>query len=210
MGPSLNRWWYLKAPKREVAALNQEFKRRAVFATSANAWMNTELTKVWIDSVLGSFSFDRGCTKYIQAPDLCWNKPFKAACTEKYDEWLGSVGIHEETAAGNLKAPPRKTILQWILDAWSQLPTELIKKSFTSCALNLPVDGSQDDTIHCLKEGQLCSSGRAMLRSQLDISNEPDTNPFSDCTSSDVEEAYPPTLLVLDSDHEGDSDIEIE
>ena len=150
------------------------------------------------------------CTKYIQAPDLCWNKPFKAACTEKYDEWLGSVGIHEETAAGNLKAPPRKTILQWILDAWSQLPTELIKKSFTSCALNLPVDGSQDDTIHCLKEGQPCSSGRAMLRSQLDILNEPDTNPFSECTSSDVEEAYPPTLLVLDSDHEGDSDIEIE
>ena len=80
--------------------------------------------------------------------------------------------------------------------------TELIKKSFTSCALNLPVDGSQDDTIHCLKEGQPCSSGRAMLRSQLDILNEPDTNPFSDCTSSDVEEAYPPTLLVLDSDHE--------
>ena len=120
------------------------------------------------------------------------------------------MGIHEETAAGNLKAPPRKTILQWILDAWSQLPTELIKKSFTSCALNLPVDGSQDDTIHCLKEGQPCSSGRAMLRSQLDILNEPDTNPFSDCTSSDVEEAYPPTLLVLDSDHEGDSDIEID
>ena len=241
-GTKLKPMVVFKGAKREVAALNQEFKRRAVVATSANAWMNTELTKVWIDSVLGSFSFDRrllawdsfechieesigqalqskkidrvivpgGCTKYIQAPDLCWNKPFKAACTEKYDEWLGSVGIHEETAAGNLKAPPRKTILQWILDAWSQLPTELIKKSFTSCALNLPVDGSQDDTIHCLKEGQPCSSGRAMLRSQLDILNEPDTNPFSDCTSSDVEEAYPPTLLVLDSDHEGDSDIEIE
>ena len=69
-----------------------------------------------------------GCTKYIQTPDLCWNKPFKGACTEKYDEWLGSVGIHEETAAGNLTAPPRKTILQWILDTWSQLPTELIEK----------------------------------------------------------------------------------
>ena len=241
-GTKLKPMVVFKGAKREVAALNQEFKHRAVVATSANAWMNIELTKVWIDSVLGSFSFDRrllawdsfechieesigqalqskkidrvivpgGCTKYIQAPDLCWNKPFKAACTETYDEWLGSVGIHEETAAGNLKAPPRKTILHWILDAWSQLPTELIKKSFTSCALNLPVDGSQDDTIHCLKEREPCSSGRAMLLSQLDILNEPHTNPFSDCTSSDVEEAHPPTLLVLDSDHEGDSDIEIE
>ena len=27
-----------------------------------------------------------GCTKYIQAPDVVWNKPFKANVTEKYDE----------------------------------------------------------------------------------------------------------------------------
>ena len=29
-----------------------------------------------------------GCTKHIQAPDVSWNKPFKAHCTEKYDEWM--------------------------------------------------------------------------------------------------------------------------
>ena len=29
-----------------------------------------------------------GCTKYIQAPDVSWNKPSKAICKEKYDEWL--------------------------------------------------------------------------------------------------------------------------
>ena len=80
--------------------------------------MNTELTQVWINSVLGAFSFNRrllawdsyechikdsankslkarkvdrvivpgGFTKYIQAPSVSWNKPFKASCTEKYDE----------------------------------------------------------------------------------------------------------------------------
>lgn len=58
-GTKLKPMVVFKGAKREVAALNQEFKRRAVVATSANAWMNTELTKVWIDSVLGSFSFDR-------------------------------------------------------------------------------------------------------------------------------------------------------
>ena len=48
-----------------------------------------------------------------------------------------------------------------------------------------------------------------MLQSQLDILNEPETNPFeSNGRSSDMEEAYP-TLQLLDSDHEGDSDIEI-
>ena len=27
-----------------------------------------------------------GCTKYIQAPDVCWSKPFKGLATEKYDQ----------------------------------------------------------------------------------------------------------------------------
>ena len=27
-----------------------------------------------------------GCTKYIQAPDLVWNKPFKQRVTDLYDE----------------------------------------------------------------------------------------------------------------------------
>ena len=54
---------------------------------------------------------------YIQALDVSWNTPFKAACSVKYDKWLGTVGIYEKTAAGNLKATPRRTILQWILDS---------------------------------------------------------------------------------------------
>lgn len=54
---------------------------------------------------------------YIQALDVSWNTPFKAACSVKYDKWLGTVGIYEKTAAGNLKATPRRTILQWVLDS---------------------------------------------------------------------------------------------
>jgi len=240
-GTKLKPMVVFKGAKREVAALNEEFKHRAVVATSTNAWMNTELTHVWVNSVLGIFSFKRrllawdsyechiedsisdairskkidrvivpgGCTKYIQAPDVSWNKPFKSLCTEKYDEWLGTVGLYQETAAGNLKAPPRRTILKWILDSWNELPVEIIQKSFPSCALNLPADGAKDDTIHCLKEGQPCHAGQAMLKSQLGILNEPDSNPFTECTDSDVEEAHP-VLELIDSDNEGDSDIEIE
>ena len=142
-----------------------------------------------------------GCTKYIQAPDVSWNKPFKPS-------WLSIVGIHEETASGNLKTPPRRAILQWILDSWAELHVDVIKKSFTTCALNLPVDGSRDDNIYRLKKGQPCSSGKSMLKSQLGILSEPETNPF-ECTDSDVEDACP-TLPLLDSDHEEDSDVEIE
>lgn len=237
-GTKLKPMVVFKGAKQEVAVLKQEFQHGAIVATSANGWMNTELTNVWVDSVLGAFAFNRrlfawdsykchiedsiteslksknidcvivpgGCTKYIHAPALRWNKVFNSSCTEKYDEWLGTVGIHKETSAGNLKVPPRRAILQWILDAWAKLPTDVIKHSFTSCALNLNVDGSNDDVIHCFKDGQPCSTGRAMLRTQLDILREPETN-LLESTDSDVEEAYPSTLELVDSDQEGDSDI---
>ena len=61
----------------------------------------------------------------------------------------------------------------------------------------------------CFKEGQPCSSGQAMLQLQLDILNELETNPFESNGTSCAEEAYP-TLQLLDFDHEGDSDIEIQ
>ena len=60
-----------------------------------------------------------GCTKYIQAPDVCWNAPFKVLVTERYDEWMAE-GSQEYTAEGNLKAPPRRKIMEWILEAWKK------------------------------------------------------------------------------------------
>ena len=32
-----------------------------------------------------------GCTKYIQAPDVCWNAPLKELVTERYDEWMAEA-----------------------------------------------------------------------------------------------------------------------
>ena len=81
----------------------------------------------------------RGCAKYIQAPDVSWNKPFKAFKTEQYDGWI-SKGLHKYTKADNLKAPPRRQIVEWILNAWGKLPKDLIKKSFKCCGLNLPCE----------------------------------------------------------------------
>ena len=106
-----------KGAKREVDSLNKEYKN-CVIASSVNAWMDTRLTKVLINGVLGSFSFRRchliwdsydchtegsvklslhsknidiiiipsGCKKFIKAPDVCWNKPFKVLATEMYGQ----------------------------------------------------------------------------------------------------------------------------
>ena len=46
-----------------------------------------------------------GCTKYIKVRDIVWNKTFKAKIVYYY-QWPAN-GIHEYTAAGNLKPVPR-------------------------------------------------------------------------------------------------------
>ena len=48
-----------KGAKREVGSLNKEFHGKCIIASSANAWMNAELTNQWVENVLGSFSFSR-------------------------------------------------------------------------------------------------------------------------------------------------------
>ena len=55
-----------------------------------------------------------GCTKYLQAPDVVWNKPFKGHIMESYDEWLTS-GVHQYTEAGNMKPASRHLVVEWIL-----------------------------------------------------------------------------------------------
>ena len=66
------------------------------------------------------------CTKYIQAPDVCWNAPFKELVTERYNEWMAE-GSQEYTAQGNLKAPPPRKIIEWILEAWKNVRIDVIK-----------------------------------------------------------------------------------
>ena len=82
------------------------------------------------------------CTKYAQAPDVCWDKPFKVFVREQYDEWMASR-LQQYTEAGNLRPPSRKNIVQWILTAWARLSPEIITNSFKSCGLNLNTDGSR-------------------------------------------------------------------
>ena len=39
------------------------------------------------------------CTKYIQASDLVWNKPFKQKVAELYDIWLSNCFMSLRKAA---------------------------------------------------------------------------------------------------------------
>ena len=93
-----------------------------------------------------------GCTKFIQAPDVSRNKPMKELLLECYDSWLAGDD-HQLTPQGNMLPPSQKIMIKWVLSAWKKLPKELIEKSFLSCAPSANLDGSQEESIACIKHG---------------------------------------------------------
>ena len=67
--------------------------------------------------------------------------------------------------------------------------------------MNLNTNGSEDDLIHCFKEGEPCQNGREQLISQLDMLEEPyRPNPFDLITVSDVDEADNAVFLIEEDD----------
>ena len=128
------------------------FNQRLLAWDSYECHMEQTFSKDLKTKKIESLIIPGGCTKYLQAPDVSWSKAFKAKAAEEYDEWLSTVGINRVTDAGNLKSPERRAIVQWILKAWDELTPETIVKSFKACALNIPVDGSEDENIHCFKK----------------------------------------------------------
>ena len=82
-----------------------------------------------------------------------------------YDAWLSQPEhCHQFTRAGNMKAPSRSLLCEWEKSSWKAVSTEMVKDSFTSCAITVDTDGSQDDKIHCFKAGQPCEGGLSFLK----------------------------------------------
>ena len=104
-----------------------------------------------------------GCTKYVQAPDVCWNQPFKAAIGKLHEDWMVS-GVKEYTRGGNPRPPPMDVYLQWVVDAWASISNDLIKDSFKACGITVNLDGSEDEMIHCFKPHGPIPEGFALLK----------------------------------------------
>ena len=86
--------------KREVAKLKEEFQHRAIVATSANGWMNTELTKVWVDSVVGAFAFNRRL--------LAWDS-YECHMEDSITESLKSKKIDPVIVPGEFENSPEES-----------------------------------------------------------------------------------------------------
>jgi hypothetical protein len=126
-----------------------------------------------------------GCTKFMQAADVVWNTPFKSLLRNHYDTWLSESSCHEYTKGGNMKPPSRRLLCNWVKLSWDALSIDTIKKSFLSCAITSPTDGSKDDEIHCFKEGQPCADGKNLLSEEIEAECDPN-DPFEE--ESDEEE----------------------
>ena len=94
-----------------------------------------------------------GCAKYIQAPDVVWNKPFKWRIEEFYNEWLANR-MHEYADAWYIKPVPRRLVCEWLIKYWQDISNETLAKFMKSCGLVLAIDGTQDYLISCFKEGK--------------------------------------------------------
>ena len=96
------------------------FNRRLLGWDSYKCRMTDSVRKDLKEKNADSLIIPGGCTKYIQAPEMCSNKLLKARMTELYDQWLRE-GVHQFTEGGNMKPSSRKRIIEWVLDVWSQL-----------------------------------------------------------------------------------------
>ena len=46
------------------------------------------------------------------------------------------------------EAPSRNLVLRWIKQAWSDIPEEMVRRSFKTCGISNALDGTEDDVIY--------------------------------------------------------------
>ncbi|CAI5961216.1 unnamed protein product [Closterium sp. NIES-65] len=88
-----------------------------------------------------------GCKSQIQPLDVSINRCFKAAVRARYTRWFMREGIHLKTKKGNLRRPPHPVVLQWIAEAWDQVPKQIIIDAFRHCGISSKLDVTENHLV---------------------------------------------------------------
>ncbi|KAL3086888.1 hypothetical protein niasHT_030967 [Heterodera trifolii] len=142
---------------------NFHFGARLLVWDSFRCHISEDTKKTLRRLALHSAVIPGGTTKYIQAPDVCWNAPFKEAIRKLYNDWMAH-GEKATTSGGNLKAPQMEVYLEWIANAWDSLPKQMIADSFLTCGITKEEKGRHDDKIHVFKPDGAIPNGLALLK----------------------------------------------
>jgi hypothetical protein len=110
-------------------------------------------------------------TWMCQPADVAWMKPIKASMRLKWVSYLRSQVAYNRGVQGKsfrLKCPDRWDIVEWIQEAWDDLPTSTVVKGFEKCKIidsrtsdvepnqdDLQVAGSEDDLQELVHMGAL-------------------------------------------------------
>ena len=150
-----------------------------------------------------------GCTGLVQAPDVCWNKPFKSHYASLHEDWM-CEDQHSCTKGGNMKPATKFQLASWVKAAWDQIPSELIKKTFIVCGISNALDNSKDERNNVLKLDGILQSSREDVLNKLrkvtkaqgnmnNISNPP--------TSEEDEDANSENELAVEYDFDDEDDV---
>lgn len=188
------------------------FGKRLLVWDSFRCHISRETKEVLSELKVHSAVVPGGCTKYVQAPDVAWNQPFKAAITRFHEDWMADESTEKElTRGGNPRPPPMDVYLQWVVDAWESLSADLIRSSFKSCGITNSVDGSEDDSIHCFKPHGPIPEGFQVLKAQSPENVQPPVIVPEDGHDEQEEQMLevvdaPPRVENDESDDESDED----
>ena len=88
-----------------------------------------------------------GSTSVLQPLDVCLNKPFKVNMRQRWNHWM--VNAEKQiTKAGNIWRPDLKTVCEWVIDAWNDIPIDMVVKSFLKCGISNSMEATQDDELY--------------------------------------------------------------
>ena len=86
-----------------------------------------------------------------------------------------SSGQFSYTKGGNLRKPEYNIICKWILEAWAEIPKEMIVKSFKKCGISNAMNGSEDDLFEQdEKEEEIDENEREVIDINSDSADELD------------------------------------
>lgn len=106
-------------------------------------------------------------------------------------------GDKSYTPAGNVHSPSKLLCCRWVKQAWSKVSTEVIIKSFQVCGISVSVNGSQDNEIHCTKDGEVAVDARHEIQRKTQALHMP-----INCDGAHDNEHNDPFAGIMDSDKE--------